>query len=554
MSVSDTKSASDWRNLLPESVRPYVESAPLAAFFLGISSGFPYALIGATLTTRLAQDDIAKSAVTAFALTFLAYNFKFLWAPIVDNFKLPLIGRYGQRRSWLWFICFLVILAVFFLAMVDPTRALFTVAVAAITLGVLGATLDIIIDAYRIELLEPHQLGTGSGMSQYGWRIGAASAGALALVLASSFGWTIAYMACAIFTLPAILVGVIVGEPSRHIEPSQVKSLFEALVEYFSPLVEFIKRQGAWLVLFFVLIHKIGDTLANLPLRLMLDDLGFTNEEIAFYDVGFGFVAFLVGIFVGGIIYARMGLKHSVLLSLVLMAVSNFSFAALAFVGHTNLGLAFTMGFENFASGIGGVTVVAYLSALCNLRFTATQYALLSALASIAGRVLSGTTAGALMESMGYVWFYLLTTALAFPGVVLFWYMIRSGMAHVYTFTPNLRWAEQLVRLEKSARQAKLGIWRTTRFKVLEANRVTAKHLGQFRVISGQITQMSRKDSGFRMGKLKISIPRKYRSYFSSPLDIRIGNRVVVHGVVRASTSGLYVPLHSPFDVENISP
>lgn len=431
MSATDSKSASDWRSLLPESVRPYVESAPLAAFFLGISSGFPYALIGATLTTRLAQDDIAKSAVTAFALTFLAYNFKFLWAPIVDNFKLPIIGKYGQRRSWLWFICFLVILAVFFLAVVDPTRALFTVAVAAIILGVLGATLDIIIDAYRIELLEPHQLGIGSGMSQYGWRIGAASAGALALIVASSFGWTVAYMVCAIFTLPAIMVGVIVGEPGRHIEPAKVRNLVEALVDYFNPLIEFIKRQGAWLVLFFVLIHKIGDTLANLPLRLMLDDLGFTNEEIAFYDVGFGFIAFLVGIFIGGIMYARMGLKHSVLLSLILMAVSNFSFAALAYVGHTNLGLAATMGFENVASGIGGVTVVAYLSALCNLRFTATQYALLSALASIAGRVLSGTTAGALMESMGYVNFYLLTTALAFPGVVLFWYMIRSGMADV---------------------------------------------------------------------------------------------------------------------------
>jgi PAT family beta-lactamase induction signal transducer AmpG len=129
--------------------------------------------------------------------------------------------------------------------------------------------------------------------------------------------------------------------------------------------------------------------------------------------------------------FARMGLKHSVLLSLILMAVSNFSFAALALVGHTNLGMAAAIGFENFASGIGGVTVVAYLSALCNLRFTATQYALLSALASIAGRFLTGTTAGGLIEAMGYVNFYLLTTAAAFPGVLLFWYMIRSGLADV---------------------------------------------------------------------------------------------------------------------------
>ena len=432
MSSSENRVMKDWRNwLLPQSVRPYVEAEPLAAFFLGISSAFPFALIGATLTTRLAQDGISKSAVTAFALTFLAYNFKFLWAPLIDNVKLPIIGRFGQRRSWLWVISLLVILAVTFLGVVDPNRALSTVAIAAISLGVLGATLDIIIDAYRIELLEPYQLGTGSGMSQYGWRIGAASTGALALILAGRFGWSIAYISCAVFALPAILVGAFMGEPKRHIEPVAITGLSHALINYFNPLIEFITRQGAWLVLSFVLIHKIGDTLANLTLRLLFDDLGFSNEEIAFYDVGFGFIAFLVGIFIGGIMYVRVGLKHSVLISLILMAVSNFSFAALALVGHTNIGMAAAVGFENFASGIGGVTVVAYLSALCNLRFTATQYALLSALASIAGRFLTGTTAGGLIEGLGYVNFYLLTTFLAFPGVLLFWYMIRSGLADV---------------------------------------------------------------------------------------------------------------------------
>jgi PAT family beta-lactamase induction signal transducer AmpG len=207
--------------------------------------------------------------------------------------------------------------------------------------------------------------------------------------------------------------------------------MVEAIVAYFSPLTEFIKRQGAFVVLLFVLIHKIGDTLANLTLRLLFQDLGFTNDEVAFYDIAIGFVALLVGVFVGGILYARLGMKRSVLISLVLMAISNVSFAALAAAGHTNVGMAAAVGFENFASGIGGVTVVAYLSALCNLRFTATQYALLSALASIAGRFLSGTTAGGLINAMGYVNFYLLTTVIALPGVFLFWYMIRSGLADI---------------------------------------------------------------------------------------------------------------------------
>ena len=416
---------------LPSGVRPYLESAPLAALFLGISSGFAFAMIGATLTTRLAQHGIDKRAVTAFALTFLAYNLKFLWAPIVDHVRLPLIGRFGQRRSWLWLTGALVMLAVGFLGLADPQQALFVVALAAITVGVAGATFDIIIDAYRIELLEPRQLGAGSGMSQYGWRIGSAAAGALALVLAMRVGWAAAYMVCAAFALPAMLVGVVMGEPKRHREPAKPHGVVEAVVAYFSPLVEFVRRQGALVVLLFVLIHKIGDTLANLTLRLLFQDLGFTNDEIAFYDIGVGFVALLVGVFVGGILYERLGMKRAVLVSLILMAVSNFSFAALAAVGHTNLGMAAAIGFENFASGIGGVTVVAYLSALCNLRFTATQYALLSALASIAGRFLTGAGAGALIHAMGYVNFYLLTTAIALPGVILFWFMIRSGLADV---------------------------------------------------------------------------------------------------------------------------
>jgi PAT family beta-lactamase induction signal transducer AmpG len=418
----------NWRDRIPEGVRPYVEAAPIAAFFLGISSGAGFAMIAATLTTRLAQDGIKKSAVTAFAFTFLAFNFKWIWAPLVDNVRIPVLGRFGQRRAWLWLVGTLVMLAVIYLGSVDPTTSLPTVAAAAILVGVLAATNDIIIDAYRIELLEPRQLGAGSGMTQYGWRIGSAGAASLALVVAARADWSIAYYVCALLALPAMLVGAFMGEPARRRAPPPTTGVWKAVVAYFSPLIEFLKREGAVVVLLFVLVHKVGDTLANLTLRLLFVDMGYTNDEVAFYDVFIGFIAFLVGIFVGGAIYARFGMKRAVLVSLLLMAVSNLSFAALAAAGHTTIGMAAAIGFENFASGIGGVTVVAYLSALCNLRFTATQYALLSALASIAGRFLTGTTAGSLIEAMGYVNFYLFTTIIAFPGFVLFWFMMRSGL------------------------------------------------------------------------------------------------------------------------------
>ena len=409
-------------------VRPYFERESLAAFFVGVSSGFPYAMIGATLTTRLAQDGIDKRTITAFTFAFLVYNLKIFWAWIVDGVRLPLLGRLGQRVSWLLFAGMAVIAAVVNLALVDPQASIEATIVAAVLVGVAGATYDIVIDAYRIETLRPEQLGVGSGMSQYGWRIGSAAAGALALYIAARMGWAAAYLACAVFALPAMITGLVVGEPARHVVLNAKRGLSAVWASIVGPFTEFLRRHGAWLILLFILVHKIGDTLSQLTVRLLFNDMGYSNDEIATFDVVLGFWGYLVGIFVGGILYTKLGLKRSVLLALVLMGVSNFSFALLAASGHTVVGLAAAMGFETFASGYGGVVVVAYFSALCNLQFTAAQYALISAAASVVGRLLTGGTAGALIQSLGYVNFYLLTTVIALPGILLFWYMMRAGL------------------------------------------------------------------------------------------------------------------------------
>ena len=294
--------------------------------------------------------------------------------------------------------------------------------------GIAGATYDIVIDAYRIETLKPSQLGVGSGMSQYGWRIGSAAAGALALVVAGRFGWTAGYAVCAVFALPAMLTGLVVGEPARHvaIEKKGASAVWASII---GPFVEFMRRSGAWLVLLFVLVHKIGDTLSRTdgaPACSTTSDTRTTRSPCmtSVSDSG----PFSSAFSSAASSTRSSGLKRSVLIALVLMGVSNFSFALLAASGHSNPGLAGAIGFENFASGYGGVVVVAYFSALCNLQFTATQYALISATASVLGRVLTGGTAGALIQSIGYVNFYLLTTVLALPGILLFWFMMRAGM------------------------------------------------------------------------------------------------------------------------------
>ncbi len=416
------------RKGLWHSVRLYFEREALAAFFVGLSSGFPYAMIAATLTTRLAQDGIKKSTVTAFSLAFLAYNLKFLWAWVVDGVRLPLLGRLGQRVSWMLFSGLLVIVAVINLALADPLASIRQMAIAAILVAVAGATYDIVIDAYRIETLKPEQLGTGSGMSQYGWRIGSTGAAALALVIAGRADWHVAYLATLFFALPAMITALVLGEPARHVVHNARRGLSEIWGSIAGPFAEFFRRHGAWLVLVFILVHKIGDTLSQLTVRLLFNDLRFTNDEIATWDVGVGFWAYLIGVFIGGALYERLGLKRSVLLALVLMGVSNFSFALLAAAGHSNIGLALAIAFENTASGYGGVVVVAYFSALANLQFTAAQYALISAAASVVGRVFTGTMAGQMIESMGFVNFYVLTTVAALPGILLFWYMMRSGL------------------------------------------------------------------------------------------------------------------------------
>jgi MFS transporter, PAT family, beta-lactamase induction signal transducer AmpG len=521
-----------------DAIRPYLQKGPLTALFLGISSGFPFTLIAATLTQRLSEGGIERKTISAFALVLLVYSVKWAWAPIVDRVKLPLLSVMGQRLSWLWLTGAAVAFGVWLLGNADPAAGVQQVLLAALVLAFAGATFDIVIDAMRIEHLQPEQLGVGSGMSQYGWRLGAFFAGSIALAVAKGWGWNWGYWACAPLVLSALLISLWAGEPAERQKrtwpvrmqrndyikfivaipvvlllasvidgllganilfrislfgfiyplvdlsvrrahdlgwsghtawllalpvvaslignwPLFLVASFVALTYVGSlciltgnagvnawgeapatlekrnvvgPMVDFFRRKGAWLVFLFVLVHKIGDTMANLMIRDLLVTVGFDKDQILWGDVVVGFWALLAGIFVGGILYARLGMKRAVLISLILMGVSNFSFAGLSLAGKSVAMLAFTIGFENFASGVGGVAVVALLSAICNLRFTATQFAMLSAAAAILGRFLTGTLAGRLIDGLGYVDFYLLTTALALPGILLFWYMMRAGL------------------------------------------------------------------------------------------------------------------------------
>src|SRR3546814_7102993 len=221
-------------------------------------------MLAATLTNRLSEAGIDKKSISAFALALLIYSFKWAWAPLVDRVHIPILSaRFGQRRAWLWLAGFAVMAAVVTLGFADPAADIRTVAYDAILLGFCGATFDIVIDAYRIELLKPEQLGVGSGMSQYGWRIGAEVAASLALFVALRTDWTMGYSAWSPLGLSAMLASLVMGEPERHREPTPKRGMAELVDAFVSPLKDFFTREGALVVLLFVLVHKIGDTMAN---------------------------------------------------------------------------------------------------------------------------------------------------------------------------------------------------------------------------------------------------------------------------------------------------
>ncbi len=411
------------------SLKPYFTKRAMAALAFGISSGFPYTLLAATLTQWLSEEGITRKAVAIFSWVLFTYNLKIFWAPLVDNVRIPLLtGWLGQRRSWLVIASLMLAASIINMAMQDPKADLKYFAICAILVGISGATFDIVIDAFRIELLKADEQGVGAALSQYGWRMGALITSNIVLTIAAVSSWKFGYMAASSMVLFGLIAGLWIGEP-----PQREKAIAAFAQDHWlkrtviDPLSDFFTRPGAWVVLLFILFHKIGDTLGQLMVRNMLVGIGFTKPEIQWADVNFGTVCLLIGIFVGGVLYARAGMRKSVMISLILMMVSNASFAWLAAAGHNVPLLAAAMGFENFASGVGGVAIVAYLSSLCNLAFTATQFALFSAAASILGRFLTGAFAGGLIDSYGFVNFYLLTTIAALPGVLLFAYLWKAG-------------------------------------------------------------------------------------------------------------------------------
>lgn len=393
-------------------------------FLLGFASGLPLALTGGTLQAWMTVSGVDIVTIGIFTLVGVPYTWKFLWSPFMDRYVPPLLGR---RRGWIVVMQLMLMFAIATMGSLNPAAAPWALAGLAIIAAFASSSQDIVIDAYRTELLKPVERGMGAAASVLGYRLAMLISGALALILADQIGWNETYHLMA--GLMGLCVFATLWGPEPDVEVQPPKTMTEAVIE---PFKEFFSRKGAWLILLLIVLYKLGDAFAgSLTTAFLIRGVDFTPTEVGAINKGMGLIATLVGVVVGGGLMIRLGLFRSLLVFGVLQAVSNLSFMWLAAVGKSYLLMAMAVGVENLAGGMGTAAFVALLMSLCNPRFTASQYALLSALSAV-GRVYVGPASGYLVEALDWVAFFGFTFVIALPGLALLWMMRRhiQDMSH----------------------------------------------------------------------------------------------------------------------------
>jgi len=427
------RSIGGWRR----SLQVYSDRRVVLVLLLGFSSGLPLLLTFSTLSAWLATAGVRRAAIGAFALVGTPYAFKFVWSPLIDRLPPPL--PLGRRRGWGISIQIALIAAIVALGTCDPKHHLALMGAIALVVAFLSASQDIVIDAWRVEILPLDLQGPGAGMIQTGYRIAMLVSGAGTLVIAARFGWFAAYTTMAAMLVLGVLVFLLGPEPSSTADSARSAEVLTSIggpdafsrwlsTAVLGPFADFMRRPIWPLILLFVLGYKLGEAMAGMMATPLYISLGFSLDEIAAVSKLVGFFATVAGALVGGLVTARFGILRSLMLCGLLQSVGNLFYVLQAVGGHKLPYLALCVTAENVTGAMAGTALVGYLSSLCSPAFTATQYALLSSIA-VVGRTLVASSSGILAERLGWVPFFLLTTVVTMPALLLLVWIERRESA-----------------------------------------------------------------------------------------------------------------------------
>lgn len=390
------------------------ESRKMAALsLLGFSSGLPYLLTSNTLKAWMTVENVDLTAIGLFSLVGIPYSLKFLWSPIIDRFSLPFLGR---RRGWLIVMQIGLVLGIAAMAFGQPKEALQLLAINALIVAFFSATQDIAVDAYRTDVLEELELGAGAAVFVAGYRGALVITASVALILADRMPWKSVYLLMAAFMLVGILGTLIAPEPRIKIQPPE--SIRDAVILPFAEIFQRLGGKRALLSLVFIVLYKLGDSfLSNMSLPFLLK-AGFTKTDVGAIQGGMGIIASIVGALVGGAVLSKIGINRSLWVFGILQAVSNLTYYVLALAGKNYQVMVLAINIEQFCGGLGNAAFLGFFMSLCNPRFSATQFALLSSFMAIS-RDLLASPGGLIAQKTGWPAFFLISIAAAIPGLLL---------------------------------------------------------------------------------------------------------------------------------------
>ena len=406
----------------------YRDRKMLIMLALGFASGFPFPLVFNTLSLWLQSDNLALEIIGIFSLSKLPYSFKWRWAPLADKIRLPVVWKLGQRRSWALLAQTLILVGILALACSQPNQHYLLTFALAVFLAFCSATLDIALDAYRVESFTTQEQAAASASFVTGYRFGFLFSGAGALYLAEVFSWNMVYLLMSFGTLVGFITLLLAQEKNQHHHIS-TKS-YHSLGEFFrsaaiAPLTDFIKHQNWQLILLFVFFYRMSDAYISPMAYVFYKDIGFDYKDIASITKVFGVIATLGGVFIGGALLSRISLNKGLIICGILQALSNLIYVAQAHAGANPYMLMITIFVENVSGGMGTAAFMAYLASLCNAAYTATQYALLSSLMSLARDGLSATS-GWMAQSLGWSNFFIFSTLIGLPGLLILFILIKK--------------------------------------------------------------------------------------------------------------------------------